>query len=105
MYAGEIVEQARIADLFERPQHPYTQGLINSIPILGENKPRLEVIPGVVPSLIDLPEGCRFAPRCTLREKLNLSQCTETNPILESYYEGHLARCWAVKQKMTPLAN
>ena len=64
MYAGEIVEQAKSVELFDNPLHPYTQGLIGSIPILGKIKERLDVIPGSVPNLIDPPPGCRFAPRC-----------------------------------------
>ena len=64
MYAGEIVEQAESVELFDNPLHPYTQGLIGSIPILGKIKERLDVIPGNVPNLIDPPPGCRFAPRC-----------------------------------------
>ncbi len=64
MYAGEIVEQAESVELFDNPLHPYTQGLIGSIPILGKIKERLDVIPGSVPNLIDPPPGCRFAPRC-----------------------------------------
>ena len=64
MYAGEIVEQAESVELFDNLLHPYTQGLIGSIPILGKIKERLDVIPGNVPNLIDPPPGCRFAPRC-----------------------------------------
>jgi oligopeptide/dipeptide ABC transporter ATP-binding protein len=67
MYAGEIVEQSEVITLFDEPLHPYTQGLIGSIPVLGEIKQRLDVIPGTVPNLIDLPPGCRFAPRCQAR--------------------------------------
>ena len=64
MYAGEIVEQTDVGTLFDQPLHPYTKGLIGSIPVLGKLKDRLEVIPGSVPNLVDLPPGCRFAPRC-----------------------------------------
>jgi len=64
MYAGKIVEQAAVKPLFSEPLHPYTQGLIGSIPVLGKIKDRLEVIPGSVPNLINLPPGCRFAARC-----------------------------------------
>ena len=67
MYAGEIVEQTDVNTLFDQPLHPYTQGLIGSIPILGEIKEKLDVIPGSVPNLINLPPGCRFAPRCASR--------------------------------------
>jgi oligopeptide/dipeptide ABC transporter ATP-binding protein len=94
MYAGEIVEQANVNDLFEQPLHPYTQGLIGSIPVLGQIKERLEVIPGSVPNLVNLPPGCRFAPRCGAREKHGLKICTEVKPDLVEAAPGHLARCW-----------
>jgi oligopeptide/dipeptide ABC transporter ATP-binding protein len=94
MYAGQIVEQASVTELFEQPLHPYTQGLINSIPVLGEIKDRLEVIDGVVPNLIDLPSGCRFAPRCPARTEYDLSICREINPDLETTQSDHTVRCW-----------
>jgi oligopeptide/dipeptide ABC transporter ATP-binding protein len=94
MYAGQIVEQATVAHLFEKPLHPYTLGLIRSIPILGEVKDRLDVIDGVVPNLIDLPPGCRFAPRCRARKEHNLSICIERVPDLASAQAGHSVRCW-----------
>ncbi len=94
MYAGEIVEQTDVYRLFDEPLHPYTQGLIGSIPVLGEVKERLEVIPGSVPNLINLPPGCRFAPRCQARLKYNLAICTERKPELEEVKTGHKVRCW-----------
>lgn len=94
MYAGEIVEQTDVNTLFDEPLHPYTQGLIGSIPILGEVKERLDVIPGSVPNLIDLPPGCRFAPRCPARVKYNLTICTEQKPELDEIKMGHKVRCW-----------
>lgn len=94
MYAGKIVEQADVVDLFEHPRHPYTQGLIDSIPILDEQKERLDVIPGVVPNLIDLPPGCRFAPRCKVRLENELAICTQEEPPLLDTGAGHLVRCW-----------
>jgi oligopeptide/dipeptide ABC transporter ATP-binding protein len=94
MYAGEIVEQADVNPLFEQPLHPYTQGLIGSIPILGQLKERLDVIPGSVPNLVNLPPGCRFAPRCTAREKFGLKICTDVKPALAEAVPGHLVRCW-----------
>ncbi len=94
MYAGEIVEQAEVNSLFDEPMHPYTQGLIGSIPILGEIKEKLDVIPGSVPNLVNLPPGCRFAPRCQARVKYNLSICTKTEPDLNEAKPGHLVRCW-----------
>lgn len=77
MYAGEIVEQTDVESLFDLPLHPYTQGLIESIPILGKLKEKLEVIPGSVPNLVDLPPGCRFAPRCKAMAEHGLTICTE----------------------------
>lgn len=94
MYAGEIVEQTDVNSLFDEPLHPYTQGLIGSIPILGELKEKLDVIPGSVPNLVNLPPGCRFAPRCQARVKYSLAICTETKPELEDVRPGHQARCW-----------
>jgi oligopeptide/dipeptide ABC transporter ATP-binding protein len=94
MYAGKIVEQTDIIPLFDNPLHPYTQGLMNSIPILGQKKNRLDVIPGTVPNLIDLPAGCRFAPRCRARSIHNLSICTEIEPNLLLASDNHFVRCW-----------
>ncbi len=94
MYAGQIVEQASVTEIFEQPLHPYTLGLINSIPVLGEVKDRLEVIDGVVPNLIDLPPGCRFAPRCRARTEYDLSICLEKTPDLEPAQKDHAVRCW-----------
>ena len=94
MYAGEIVEQTDVNTLFDEPMHPYTQGLIGSIPVLGEIKERLDVIPGSVPNLVNLPPGCRFAPRCQARVNHNLTICTEQKPGLEDIRAGHKVRCW-----------
>ncbi|HEX9389245.1 MAG TPA: ABC transporter ATP-binding protein [Anaerolineales bacterium] len=94
MYAGEIVEQTDVNTLFDEPLHPYTQGLIGSIPILGEIKERLDVIPGSVPNLVNLPPGCRFAPRCQARFKYNCTICAEVKPELEEVKPGHFVRCW-----------
>jgi oligopeptide/dipeptide ABC transporter ATP-binding protein len=94
MYAGEIVEQTDVNTLFDQPLHPYTQGLIGSIPVLGEIKERLDVIPGSVPNLINLPPGCRFAPRCQARFKYACTICAEVKPELVEVKQGHLVRCW-----------
>jgi oligopeptide/dipeptide ABC transporter ATP-binding protein len=94
MYAGRIVEQSNITSLFDRPLHPYTQGLIASIPVLGKIKDRLDVIPGSVPNLINLPEGCKFAPRCRARLEHQLSICTEVEPDLLTVLPKHTVRCW-----------
>jgi oligopeptide/dipeptide ABC transporter ATP-binding protein len=102
MYAGQIVEQADTPALFERPLHPYTQGLIGSVPVIGERKEWLEVIPGRVPNLIDLPPGCRFAPRCTARVEAGLTICTEQIPELVAKEPGHLVRCWLHASEASP---
>lgn len=94
MYAGQIVEQTTVKTLFKKPLHPYTQGLIGSIPVLGKLKERLDVIPGTVPNLVNMPAGCRFAPRCRARVENNLTICTEKEPDLVDTQDGHLVRCW-----------
>ena len=98
MYAGRIIEQAEVIPLFQYPLHPYTKGLIASVPILGEVKKELEVIPGSVPNLIDLPAGCKFAPRCLARIEHNLQICTEQEPDLFEHKPGHLVRCWLYQE-------
>lgn len=94
MYAGRIVEQADINTLFKRPVHPYTQGLMASIPVLGTVKDVLDVIPGSVPNLVNLPPGCQFAPRCRARVEYQLTICTDVEPKLVPYEPDHLCRCW-----------
>jgi oligopeptide/dipeptide ABC transporter ATP-binding protein len=94
MYAGRIVEQTDVTTLFEEPLHPYTRGLLASIPILGIVQDQLEVIKGTVPNLINLPPGCKFAPRCEARVEHGLTQCTEEEPALTDVKLGHSARCW-----------
>jgi oligopeptide/dipeptide ABC transporter ATP-binding protein len=95
MYAGEIVEQTDVTSLFREPLHPYTRGLIGSIPVMGEIRDELAVIPGNVPNLIDLPPACRFAPRCAARVEHGLTICDERHPELHPYGEGdHDVRCW-----------
>jgi oligopeptide/dipeptide ABC transporter ATP-binding protein len=94
MYAGEIVEQAGVRTLFDDPRHPYTRGLIGSIPVPGDVKEALTVIPGNVPNLIDLPAGCRFAPRCASRLEFDVVAASEAHPALLPIAPGHDARCW-----------
>ncbi len=94
MYAGEIVEETETRALFREPKHPYTRGLIGSIPVLGAPKDQLNVIPGNVPNLIDLPGGCRFAPRCQARVERGLDICLRENPSLEPVSASHAVRCW-----------
>jgi peptide/nickel transport system ATP-binding protein len=92
MYAGMVVEEASVEDLFARPRHPYTQGLIRSIPRIDTaalHKVRLEQIPGTVPKLIDPPPGCRFAPRC----KYAVPECVAATPAQREPVPGHKVRC------------
>jgi oligopeptide/dipeptide ABC transporter ATP-binding protein len=94
MYAGRIVEETDVKTLFEQPLHPYSQGLIASIPVLGKVTERLDTIPGSVPNLINLPPGCRFAPRCRSRIQHQLTICTEIEPNLIEAKPQHTVRCW-----------
>jgi peptide/nickel transport system ATP-binding protein len=94
MYAGEIVEQATVAQLFEQPQHPYTVGLLGALPRLTEKRARLTAIRGMVPKLtpqlIDAAAGCRFAARCPFV----IEQCRQQAPPLAPTGDGHFSRCW-----------
>jgi peptide/nickel transport system ATP-binding protein len=94
MYAGEIVEQTDVVSLFRRPSHPYTRGLIGSIPVVGDVREELSVIPGNVPNLIDLPKGCRFAPRCASRVAEDNAMALDVHPGLHPLEPGHEVRCW-----------
>jgi oligopeptide/dipeptide ABC transporter ATP-binding protein len=108
MYAGEIVEQSSVDALFDLPLHPYTKGLIGSIPVLGEVRERLDVIPGNVPNLVNLPPGCRFAPRCLARLEHNLSICIDKRPELTDISDEHKVRCWLFQdsdQHIAPLKD
>ena len=91
MYAGQVVEQATVEALFATPRHPYTQGLIRSIPRIdrANERKRLEAIAGTVPSLLDPPPGCRFAQRC----KFATEACTSAMPPLKEAAPGHFVRC------------
>jgi oligopeptide/dipeptide ABC transporter ATP-binding protein len=97
MYAGRIVEQTDVKTLFDSPKHPYTIGLMGSIPVLGEIKERLDVIPGSVPNLINAPPGCKFAPRCQVRIEHNCQICLEQEPNLTEVAPGHTVRCWVAQ--------
>jgi oligopeptide/dipeptide ABC transporter ATP-binding protein len=93
MYAGQLVEYADTVPLFESPLHPYTQGLMRSVPRLGqggEPKDRLNVIPGGVPNLLSLNQGCRFAPRCPDA----FEKCHQTEPAITAQSGGRTVRCW-----------
>ena len=92
IYAGKVVEQATVEQLFRAPRHPYTQGLIRSIPRIDTattHKKQLETISGVVPSLLNPPVGCRFAPRCTFAS----AECTAATPPLREIAPGHHVAC------------
>ena len=90
MYAGKIVEEAPVRDLFREPLHPYTVGLLESIPRLDSGKKRLHVIDGVVPSLKELPSGCRFNPRCPHATEV----CRAKEPPLNDLGGGRRVSCW-----------
>jgi oligopeptide/dipeptide ABC transporter ATP-binding protein len=100
MYAGRKVEEANVVDLFERPAHPYTRGLLGSIPDIegaarsGTRRPRLTEIKGMVPSLTRLPPGCSFAPRCSFAS----AACHVAAPSLAEHRPGHWAACWNAEQ-------
>jgi peptide/nickel transport system ATP-binding protein/oligopeptide transport system ATP-binding protein len=89
MYAGKVVERAAATEIFASPQHPYTLGLLGSIPRLDEDRERLLAIEGAVPPPFALPKGCRFHPRCPFA----IEACTRAQPALESVAPGHLAAC------------
>jgi len=97
MYAGRKVEEATVGELFARPLHPYTVGLMNSIPRLDlmrgqtdRSNERLQEIPGIVPPLFDLPPGCDFAPRCNRAD----DKCRSERPVYEEKQPAHWAACW-----------
>ena len=90
MYAGKVVEKGSVFDIFDHPKHPYTQGLLHSIPRLDSPaKSKLEVIDGMVPGLLDLPSGCRFQNRCPLK----IAQCENTSPGMEFVNSNHQVSC------------
>ncbi len=99
MYAGKIVEEAPTRAIFKTPLHPYTKGLLRSIPRLGDKvrsgKLRLEEIPGVVPSLYELSPGCKFSTRCCNAMEV----CGKEEPELEEIEKGHFCRCWTVSEE------
>ncbi|UOE96283.1 ABC transporter ATP-binding protein [Alkalihalobacillus sp. LMS39] len=89
MYGGQIVEEAEVKELFTNAKHPYTVGLLESMPTIDQEKERLESIPGMVPPAHAFPEGCRFAPRC----KHATEECTKEVPLLVEDEPGHKVRC------------
>lgn len=90
MYAGKIVESADVVSIFKKPEHPYTLGLLGSIPKVNEDRERLQVIEGVVPNPFNMPTGCRFHPRCSFVRDI----CKEEEPELVDVEDGHQVRCW-----------
>jgi len=90
MYTGKVVEQGDVVSVLRSPKHPYTVGLLNSIPSLGQKNTRLNVIPGTVPSPLNLPKGCTFAPRCPHV----MGICHEQEPPLKALEGGVKAKCW-----------
>ncbi|GAC1330866.1 MAG: ABC transporter ATP-binding protein [Bradyrhizobium sp.] len=102
MYAGKKVEEADVETLFASPRHPYTRGLMASIPTVplpgARSDARLVEIPGMVPSLTRLPKGCAFAPRC----KLAIQRCREEYPPLQDWGQNHLAACWRAAETAGP---
>ena len=90
MYAGQVVEHAPVQSLFDEPQHPYTVGLLGSVPRLDEPQARLAAIEGQLPNPLQLPQGCRFAARCPFAQR----RCCDRAPSLQAVAAGHLAACW-----------
>lgn len=89
MYAGKVVESAEVHELFQNPKHPYTQGLLGALPKM-DSRQRLNSIDGMVPTLKDMPTGCRFAPRCPMATQ----RCREEQPALMDVAAGHQVRCF-----------
>ena len=101
MYAGKKIEEASVLELFEAPLHPYTKGLLKSVPSfgdhldnLGQSQTTLQEIKGTVPPLGSKPQGCSFAPRCDF----STDQCRQSSPILEQRGKHHLVACWSLER-------
>ena len=95
MYAGKIIESASSEEIYKNPKHPYTLGLLNSIPRLDEvRKIKLDPIEGLPPDLVDLPVGCSFAPRCRFAH----DKCTQETPELMPVSDGHISACWRFEE-------
>jgi oligopeptide/dipeptide ABC transporter ATP-binding protein len=102
MYASEVVEYTETAEVFASPLHPYTHGLLTSVPTLGMPKDReLNVIPGQVPNPLDFPTGCKFHPRCPLAEE----HCKTEEPLLEEVRPVHWAACHLIEDGNLPLSG
>jgi peptide/nickel transport system ATP-binding protein len=94
MYAGKIIEEGSVETIFEQPVHPYTSYLINSLPEFGEKEIR-ESAPGAPPSLVDLPSGCAFHPRC----KFAMEKCLQIEPECEQLNDEHRVACWLTEEE------
>lgn len=92
MYGGEVVERTDIKTIFKKPRHPYTWGLMNSIPRIDREEERLLSIPGVVPNPLNFPKGCKFSNRCFFADQ----KCVDQDPELKEIEEGHFSRCWHI---------
>jgi oligopeptide transport system ATP-binding protein len=103
MYAGYIIESASCKDVYSDPRHPYTLGLLSSIPRLDETrKEKLTPIEGLPPDLIGMPPGCPFAARCRFQKELDLQRCLEEMPPLEPVGPGHKIACWVDVTSSSP---
>lgn len=102
MYAGKIVEQSNINEIYYKPDHPYSIGLLNSIPRLDQMEGRrLQAIPGQPPSLISLPTGCAFRARCTYSQLVPNNRCASEVPDLNEKFSGHFSRCHLTEAQLT----
>jgi peptide/nickel transport system ATP-binding protein len=103
MYGGSVVEHAEVRDLYYQPQMPYTWGLLASVPQISDKQGQLDPIPGSPPSLLRLPPGCVFAPRCTFKDQVPGAKCSTDFPDLISVSENHEARCHLTKDQRTSI--
>jgi peptide/nickel transport system ATP-binding protein len=101
MYAGNVVEESLIEELFEKPLHPYTEGLIASVPSIDGEIKRLHSIPGNVPSPDEMPKGCKFAPRCSKA----FDRCWEERPALQKVNRVRSVRCFLYEEKEVEYAD
>ena len=96
MYASKIAEKASVNQIFENPLHPYTRGLLKSLPKMGAKQKRLDVIAGSVPDPLHFPTGCNFHPRCPYGK--DDAKCRTQEPKLEEFQPGHQVACWKAKE-------
>jgi peptide/nickel transport system ATP-binding protein len=105
MYGGSAVEHAPVREIFYEPQMPYTWGLLASIPQISEKKEQLDPIPGSPPSLLNLPKGCVFAPRCTFKDQVPGDACANHFPDLLAVSADHEARCHLSESQRTAIRS